>query len=190
MKSIQRTQILYRAKIKLDRITPYLNRSESILDIGSGNGGLVFLLKEQGFQVTAVDIRDKCQFDQVPIHIYNGKDIPFSSGSFPLVSIITVLHHIADPEATLREAIRVSNDRILVMEDIYANTLQKKMTNLADSVVNWEFRKHPHSNKTDAEWKGLFDRLELNLDHVEFYRFAGIFKQVLYVLSKKKGMPE
>ncbi|MFT7102752.1 MAG: hypothetical protein ACJAYA_001327, partial [Bacteroidia bacterium] len=41
-----------------------------------------------------------------------------------------------------------------------------------------------HTNRTDLEWKQLFERNVLKLEKVEYYRFLFFFKQVTYVLSQ------
>ena len=72
------------------------------------------------------------------------------------------------------------------MEDIYTTLFQKYITFAADSINNWEFIGHPHSNKTDAEWRALFKKHDLIIESVEYYQFLLFFTQVTYVLSKKK----
>jgi hypothetical protein len=69
------------------------------------------------------------------------------------------------------------------MEDIYESPFQKYLTWCADSLVNWEFYGHPHTNRTDVEWKEVFQRNGLELENVEYYRFLLFFKQVTYVLT-------
>jgi hypothetical protein len=94
-----------------------------------------------------------------------------------------MLHHTTNAEALIREAGRVS-DRVIIMEDIYENRFQQWITWFTDSLVNWEFYGHPHTNRTDAEWKELFERNGLKLEKVEYYRFLLLFRQVMYVLKK------
>lgn len=97
-----------------------------------------------------------------------------------------MLHHTTNAEGLIREAKRVS-DRIIIMEDIYENPFQKYITWFTDSLVNWEFFGHPHTNRTDSEWRELFEQNGLVVEKVEYYRFLLFFKQVTYALSLAKS---
>ncbi len=108
-------------------------------------------------------------------------DIPFEDNSFDSVQLITMLHHTPDPEHLVREAKRVGK-RVIVMEDIYSNQIQKYLTFAADSVNNREFIGHPHSNKTDKAWQALFQANGLRLKYAEYYQFLLFFRQVTYEL--------
>jgi len=168
------------------RIAPFIGK-EPILDIGSGNAGVVKLLRNNGLQVTALDVKNKSRFPEIRPLIYDGKKLPFEDQNFPTVMLLTVLHHCDNPEKVVSEAARVCNDTLLIMEDIYENSLQKALTHFSDSLVNWEFKGHPHSNKSDREWQSLFKKNGLIIDSIIYYHLALVFKQVLYILKKKKG---
>ena len=75
--------------------------------------------------------------------------------------------------------------RIIIMEDIYSNSLQKYLTFFVDSLVNLEFSDHPHSNKTDEEWRELFRKNGLKLVDAKYHRFLLFFRQVTYYLEKE-----
>ena len=173
-----------KAKIKEDRLTKFYSEGEKILDIGSGNCALNLLLKNQGRDITGVDIANKSAFPEIEPVVYDGKTLPFKDNEFDVVQLITVLHHIKDPEQTVREAIRVGK-KIIIMEDIFENTFQKYVTYWADSLNNWEFIGHPHTNKSDKEWKAVFKKYNLTLEKEEYYPFLILFKQATYVLNKK-----
>lgn len=172
-----------RLKIKLGRISRHLRPGESVLDLGSGHGGLCLALREQGLEVHPVDVVDHSFFPEVKPTLYDGKVLPFADGQFDVTLLVTVLHHTPDPDAVLREAKRVTRGRIVVMEDIYSNTLQKHLTYFTDSLVNLEFEGHPHTNRTDAEWLATFERLGLRVVYREDFRTLGLFRQVVYVVT-------
>ena len=186
MNSFRDKQILLRARIKYDRIAPFIG-NEPILNIGSGNAGVVNLLQRAGHRVTALDVKNKSRFPEIAPLIYDGHKLPFEDGSFTTVTLLTVLHHCHNPEEIVREATRVCSDTLLIMEDLYNNRYEKALTHFSDSLVNWEFRGHPHSNKSDREWQQVFEKNGLYIDNIIYYRFALFFRQVLYVLKKKKG---
>lgn len=181
----RRKQLLAKAEVKLQRIKPLLADHQQILDIGTGTGALAFQLQEGKWNVTAVDVVDKSFFPTIEPELYNGRDLPYQDNSFEVVQLITVLHHIPDPDRVLQEALRVGR-KVIVMEDIYTNPLQKYLTWFTDSLVNKEFWGHPHTNRTDIEWKETFSKLGADLVFEEQYQFLGLFRQVTYVLINRK----
>lgn len=181
---LERWWALRRAEVKRKRLLPYLEKAQSVLEVGSGNGALVKLLGLEEMKLSALDIEDKSLFDDVNVRVYDGQKFPFSDKQFDVCQLITMLHHTTNAEELIREAKRVSG-RVIIMEDIYESRFQKYITWFADSLVNWEFYGHPHTNRTDAEWKGLFERNGLAVEKVEYYRFLLFFKQVTYVLKPK-----
>ncbi|MFN8394539.1 MAG: class I SAM-dependent methyltransferase [Bacteroidia bacterium] len=172
-----------RLKIKLGRISKHLRAGESVLDLGSGHGGLCLALREQGFDVHPVDVVDHSFFPEVKPTIYDGKVLPFGDGAFDTTLLVTVLHHTPDPDAVLREAARVTRGRIIVMEDIYSNLVQKHLTYFTDSLVNLEFEGHPHTNRSDAEWLRTFEGMGKRVVYREDFRTLVFFRQVIYVIE-------
>ena len=172
-----------KAKIKEERLFKFYKKGETILDIGSGNCALNLLTKNAGFDITGLDIKNKSAFPEIEPVIYDGKKLPFKDEEFDVVQLITVLHHIKDPDFTVEEAIRVGK-KVIIMEDIYTNYFQKIITFIADSINNWEFIGHPHTNKTDQQWRELFKKNSMKIEKVEYYNFLLFFKQVTYTLTK------
>jgi alpha-1,6-mannosyltransferase len=157
---------LRRAEVKRKRLLPLYVEKENILEVGSGNGAVTKLLRNAGQRVTPLDIADRSIFPNTNVVLYDGERFPFTDKEFTTCQLITMLHHTPDPEHLVREAMRVA-DRIIIMEDIYTDPFQKQLTFIADSIVNWEFFGHPHTNRTDAQWRATFDHLGLS---VEFAR--------------------
>ncbi|NHJ39950.1 MAG: methyltransferase domain-containing protein [Asgard group archaeon] len=172
----------YRAKRKINRIIGYFRKSDRILDIGSGLGTISSKLLKRKYNITPLDIRDISIYDNVKTIVYNGIDIPFMQNQFDTAFLLTVLHHTPNPKKILIEAKRVAK-RIIIIEDIYSNVFQKYITYFFDSLINFEFFKHPHSNKTDSEWQKLFRKLNLKLIDVKYHRSTiPIAKQATYFL--------
>ena len=181
-KSIEKIWALRRAEVKRKRLLPYLQKGSSVLELGSGNGALAVLLQNEGMEVSLLDIEDKTIFREVNVEVYNGMKFPHADKQFDVCQLITMLHHTDNAEELIQEAKRVSN-RVIVMEDIYEGSFQKHVTWFTDSLVNWEFYSHPHANRTDTEWQGIFQQNGLEIEKVEYYRFLLFFKQVTYVLK-------
>lgn len=190
---LERWWALRKAEVKRKRLLPFLMEGDpslrsgkqeplKLLEVGAGNGALTNLLRDEGMKLQALDIQDKSLFEDVPVQVYDGMRFPFDDKQFDVCQLITMLHHTTNAEELIREAKRVSN-RVIIMEDIYESPFQKYVTWFTDSLVNWEFYGHPHTNRTDAEWRELFERNGLIVERAECYRFLLFFKQVTYVLS-------
>lgn len=179
---IQRRWALHKAAIKRNRLLPFLSKQDLVLDVGVGNGALAVLLRNEGVRVQPLDIADKSLFKDVAVRVYDGTKFPYQDKRFGVCQLITMLHHTRNAHELIGEAKRVSN-RIIIMEDIYDGWFQKYLTWFTDSIVNWEFYGHPHTNRTDAEWRELFEQNGLKVERVEYYRFLIFFTQVTYELS-------
>lgn len=53
-----------------------------------------------------------------------------------------------------------------------------------DSVLNREFFSHPHSNKTEAEWKIVFKKMDLRIVDQKTNNFWRFFTSGMYYLEK------
>jgi len=162
----------------------HLNERDTILDIGSGNGLVAYTLRESGYQVTPLDVADLSYAEVVKPIVYDGQQMPFEDKTFDVALLLTVLHHIEEPDKVLQEACRVA-DRVIIIEDIYNHFFQKKMTFLMDSFINWGYADCPHTNKNDEEWKATFDRMNMNLKAVTYRRVLLFFKQGVYCIEHR-----
>lgn len=106
-----------------------------ILDFGCGTGNLSMAIASPERRITGVDISPelleiaKNQNDPAysEFHCYDGRDLPFASGSFDFATTYVVLNHITDDEAlssVLRELHRVldSAATLLCIEQTRATT--------------------------------------------------------------------
>ena len=168
----------------LDCLEDYFKEGDRILDFGCGLGGVSEKLVSDGHDVVSLDVRDISLTDVKPV-IYDGKKIPFKDDSFDVVLVLTVLHHTPDPEKLLKEIRRVAG-RVVVIEDVYDSWIGKYMTFFFDSLFNLEFSGHPHSNKSDKEWKKCFKRLGFSLVREDKKRSMVFFKHGIYFLEKGK----
>jgi SAM-dependent methyltransferase len=187
LRRLAQRSIPARLAIKLERIARHLGSGDRILDIGTGNGGLCLALRNKGLDIMPLDVVNLSFFPDVVPVIYDGTRIPFADKSYDTSLLVTMLHHTPNPEAVIREAIRVTRGKLVIMEDIYRNNLQRRLTFFADSLVNLEFEGHPHTNLNDGQWKALFDRLDLKLVYGEEFRTLIFFRQVVYVLEIPSG---
>lgn len=170
------------SKAKL--INDFLNQNEVIVDIGTGSGGLANYLTQNNFEVKTVDVVDKTIHNDIIPIIYDGVHLPFNDENFDASMLITVLHHCPNPEQVFAEAVRVSKKKIIVLEDVYSTWLMKHLTWFMDSLVNMEFKGHPHSNKSEAQWEDLFQKHNLKVKKKTKTKVLVFFTQVMYHLEK------
>ena len=170
------------ARRKLALTEPWLSREDRLLEIGSGPGSVLIEFRRAGLQVDALDVADSSYEPRLKPTLYDGQTMPYTDGAYDTALLLTVLHHVPDPDAILAEAALIAR-RLIIIEDVYDSAWQRKYTKIADSITNLEFFGHPHSNRSDTEWRETFARLRLPLLHGEVHRFAGAFRQAVYVLE-------
>ncbi len=96
-------------------------RGESVLDIGCGTGACLSALHEMGLQVTGLD-PSTYMLDMAlekmgnRVELYRGfaEDLPFDDNSFNYACLFTTLEFVNDPAQALREAFRVTKDRVFI----------------------------------------------------------------------------
>lgn len=171
------------AKDRIKKIKPYLNKKDKILDIGSGSCIVCEILKKEGYNITPIDIKNLSFVENIKPIIYDGIKMPFKGDEFSASLILTVLHHTPVPEKILEEAKRISKV-IIIIEDIYTNIFDKHIAYFFDSLFNLEFIGCPRTNKNDKEWKKIFNKMDLKLFNVKYYKsFFGV-KRAMYCLKK------
>lgn len=149
-------QLERRAEFFVRLFEKHLTPQSRILDIGGGWGFYAAPLEQRGHDVTVLDVV-KPGFQKAPVVVYKpGAPIPFPDKSFDVSMLVTVLHHIPDPEKVLREAIRVTRKTIVVVEDVYRHPLGRFWTILRDMIYNFEFIGHPCQFRKRSEWRNLF----------------------------------
>lgn len=167
---------------KKNRLLPYLSTKDTLLDVGCGNCLLANELKEDGYSITGVDVANLSIIDDFQPKVYDGQHLPFENNAFDCALLLTVLHHTDDPVEVLRETSRVAH-RILIIEDVYSNIFQQYLTYAMDTLVNFGHSNMTYQNKSIAEWKSVFDLLQLKLLDIKEKRVLLFFKQVTFVLE-------
>ena len=116
----------FRTKQTFEQIQNHIKGSK-IIDIGSGEGYLSKILKDKGFNIYPIDVKDRNKIDSINFQVYDGQKIPFEDKSFDIALLMTVLHHTQNPDEIIKEAFRVS-DRVIIIEDIYESKFEKYKT--------------------------------------------------------------
>jgi SAM-dependent methyltransferase len=150
------------------RFQPYLPDHSSILDIGTGSAMVYKMLRERGYDITGIDVADLSVYPEIKPIIYNGSQIDFKDKSFDAAILDRVLHHCGEnQEAVLRESLRAAK-RVLIIEDVYFNGLEKLMVAFNDSMCNWEWHKHYY--RDTKGWKSLLESLGAKVIHQQTWR--------------------
>ncbi|MCH8474976.1 MAG: class I SAM-dependent methyltransferase [Opitutales bacterium] len=162
---------------------------DSVLDVGAAEGWLGEAVAAEGLAVQLVDVVDLNQ-TQLPLQIYDGRDLPFPSESFDTVMILLTLHHCADPDAVLAEAIRVARRRILITESVYQNEWGKRLLTFMDGGFNGlrsKGKMRPALGfRKAAEWEKTFQDRGLKICHQAEQR-RGLHRQHFFVLDKESS---
>jgi demethylmenaquinone methyltransferase/2-methoxy-6-polyprenyl-1,4-benzoquinol methylase len=95
-------------------------RPASVLDVATGPGGVAVLLEQKtGASVTGVDlteemvrlgadnVRQRGKGQQIRFVVGRGEQLPFGDATFDALTFTYLLRYVADPEATIRELVRV-----------------------------------------------------------------------------------
>jgi SAM-dependent methyltransferase len=82
-----------------------------VLDVGCGVGQVVARLQEAGFEAHGVDVSqpniERAQKISERCRLYDGKTLPYPDGHFASAGALNVLEHVEQPEAFIRELVRV-----------------------------------------------------------------------------------
>ena len=173
-----------RAVDSIGHFKKYLRPGETLLDVGTGMGNIAWRLQQMGHPTTPLDIEDVSFTPDIHPVIYDGRHMPFKSKAFDSALILTVLHHIPREAQipVIREALRVAK-RLIIIEDVHYNWPHKLSTMFLDSLLNLEFVGHPHSNKSDEEWRALFKSLGLTITAVKHIKSFVVLRHRMYILE-------
>ena len=156
-----------------------------IIDIGAGKGLLAQEMARQfGARVTLVDVAQYNQTD-LPLTVCDSRALAFADGSFDYALLSFVLHHSPDPDAILREGLRVARE-VVVVENVVRGRIRGAITRLIDSWPAIRYGTPPcYFTRTRDEWMDWFagfpvETVELREFGLEF----GFFPSFTVLLKK------
>jgi len=126
-----------------------------VLDLGGGWGFYAEPLKTRGHEHLVLDVVNP-GYQKAPVMLYDGSKIPFPDQSFDVTILVTMLHHVPDPQALFKEVLRVTRRKVVVVEDLYHHAPGRVWTLCRDRILNVEFTDHPHQFRKDGEWRDFF----------------------------------
>src|SRR2546426_4805821 len=121
-------------------------RGPRLLDLGAGEGWVAEALRTRAaVWACAVDV-GPFRLAAEPYVVYDGARLPFGDGAFDTTLLSLALHHAETPEAVLDEAVRVTRGRLLVVESVYRDRLERFWLDLLDGHLN----RHRHGGRMNV----------------------------------------
>ncbi|MFQ6614639.1 MAG: class I SAM-dependent methyltransferase [Fidelibacterota bacterium] len=151
-----------RGKIRLKPLADWLPPGGDLADIGCGTGAISHLLN-QDHRIIPLDIWDLSLFPDIRPLQFDGASLPLKTGSVSSALLMTVLHHTRNPLTLLMEAGRVAR-QVIVVEDLIHGSWNRRWTFGVDSLLNMEFRGHPHGNASHTQWMRIFRGLGFQVE--------------------------
>ncbi|MFL5800099.1 MAG: class I SAM-dependent methyltransferase [Actinomycetota bacterium] len=159
------------------KIAPWLERGQTMLDLGAGTGFISRWLRDRvGVEPTLTDVVD---------YGNRAKDLPFlqqedpfrvpvADGSFDVVMMLFVFHHVdryKDQGPVLDEAVRIARRRLVIMEDTPVNRLDLMFNKAWDWTLNIRHGvPTPFTFRSPDGWVRAFKERNLSIAHAETYR--------------------
>lgn len=175
-----------REDIIVHNTKPFLQGGQHIVEIGAGNGLVAQMLHDTtGADFTLLDVVDYNR-SQLPMHVYDGKTLPFPDNSFDLAMLVFVLHHNPDPRPVMREALRVARHGVLVVENDTRGVIKKPLTRMIDSTEFLRRGVPPcYMTKSAAEWREFFEALPAKATELHQFNIGWYWKNVIVKVEKK-----
>ncbi len=132
-------------------------RACTVLDVGSGDGKLAWSILQHRPDLTIegveVLLRERTA---IPVKSFDGNKLPYGDSAFDAVMLVDVLHHTLDPEALLREALRVSRRWLIVKDHVMKGYAAGARLRLMDYAGNSDQRVPlPYNYLTWEQWEEI-----------------------------------
>ncbi len=106
-------------KALLERLLAGFPQASTILEVGCGTGHFTRWFAEQGLQATGLDLSrpmlvEAARLGSPPCVHGNALALPFSTGAFDLVALVTTLEFLPEPVQALAEALRVARQGLVL----------------------------------------------------------------------------
>jgi len=179
-----------RVRILSDYLRSRIPQGSSVLDVGSGDGTIARTIADArpDLSVEGVDVLVR-PVTAIPTRQYDGLHLPFDDDSVDVVMLVDVLHHTPDPGAVLREAARVTRDRVVIKDHLTDRWGSGPILRFMDWVGNAPHGVAlPYNYQSHAQWLELLAQAGLRVeewcDHLNLYPppASWIFGGSLHVL--------
>ncbi len=171
---------------KASVISDFLDGHETICDLGAGEGYVGAALADRGHEVQLADVVDRNR-SELPLIGYDGERLPVDDNQFDVVVISYVLHHAADPDAVLAEALRVGR-QVIVLETVYERQWDRRLVTFLDHSANALRGMSPEPLRLDTV-DGWLQRLDSLGAEVTTWRWLGRSIHRHVVIAAKRKTP-
>lgn len=170
----------------------------SVLDLGAGDGTCLTYFRQYFPQASlfGIDVSEKSieeaaskNIPNAEVKAYNGTEIPYPAGSFELILVATVMHHIRFElhEGLMKEALRVlkPGGRIFIVEHNPWNPVTRHMVNTCPFDEDAVLLPPTYSKKLlkDCGFEEVRNHFTL------FFPRGGIFKSFHFLEKHLSGLP-
>lgn len=140
-----------------DLLSAIVPRSCTLLDVGSGDGKLArsLLQRRPDLTIEGVDVLLR-ERTAIPVKSFDGTHLPYTDSTFDAVMLVDVLHHMLEPEALLRESLRVARRWLVVKDHVmrgYAAGLRLRFMDYAGNSDHGVAL--PYNYISEKQWKEL-----------------------------------
>jgi SAM-dependent methyltransferase len=158
-----------RVRVLARVLAEQIPQGASVLDIGCGDGTIAALVAKSRPDISMHGVEVLPRADcQIPCSAFDGNTLPFDEQSFDVAMLVDVLHHTSDVSVLLREAGRVSRQRVLLKDHLSENAFDHATLRFMDWVGN---RPHgvtlTYNYQRRAQWDGYFAAADLQPAHFE-----------------------
>lgn len=125
-----------------------------VLDFGAGTCFFSKHMRENGLEVTAVDVVDAGRYPEVALEVFQPPRLPFSDGAFETAAAHFVFHHIEQQEEMFSELLRVTRRTLVISEDVIDSASDVLFASLHTGTSPWS-RAWSGFRSTDG-WRQFF----------------------------------
>ncbi len=159
------------------KVAPWLERGWTLLDLGAGTGFISRWLRDRtGVEPTLTDMVEYGNRARELPFIRQDEPlrVPVADGSFDVVMLLFVFHHMHRHEEQIRlfdEACRIARRRLVIMEDTPRSRLDRALNTAWDWALNWRHGvPTPFTFRSPDGWQAVFKEHDLSIVHTETYR--------------------
>ena len=141
-----------------------------VLDVGCGVGQVVERLIRSGFEAHGVDVSqpniERAKKVTERCRLYDGKTLPFPDGYFAAAGALNVLEHVDEPEAFIRELVRVvqPGGKVVLSSPNFFRVFgfrdyHPKMRGVGNKMRNWRRLRQKRTEMQESPETACFDRM-------------------------------
>lgn len=143
-----------------------LLKGRELLDVGCGGGYWLMAAAARGAKPVGIDISEAAiefcrgHLPQAELQCGPAETLPFGNNRFDVVTCLGSLEHFLDPEAALREMVRVAKPRATFLLLVPNADFLPRRLGLYGGTEQASVHEEVH---TLVEWEGLFNSVGLNV---------------------------